>query len=333
MAKIFATRELPGDALASLAETHDVHVFPEERAPSPEELRENLRDVDVLISMLCDQVDRQAIQRANRLKIIANYAVGTNNIDVDWATIKDIAVLHTPDVLTDCTADMAFALLLATARRLQEGGQLIRAQEWGEWQPDFMLGTRVSGKQLGIIGMGRIGLAVARRARAFSMRIVYHNRKPLAFGRSRELGATYVSLEELLQTSDFVSLHCPLTPQTHHLIDKNALEMMQPHAILINTSRGPVIDEAALVQALSENRLRAAGLDVFEEEPTVHPTLLTLKQVVLSPHLGSATRETRSEMATLLARGIEDTLRSRLPINILNPEVLPSLRKNLHSSS
>ncbi|TNE49984.1 MAG: D-glycerate dehydrogenase [Deltaproteobacteria bacterium] len=321
MAKIFVTRELPGKALAQLRQHHDVLVHPGETSPTTDELKAGVKDADILICLLTDSIDQNIISAGSKLKIIGNYAVGTNNIDVDWATVNDIAVLNTPGVLTDASADMAFALLLATARRLGEADRFVRDGKWSGWDPTLLLGTQVTGKTLGIVGMGRIGIAMAQRAKGFGMRILYTNRQPVPAGLERDLGATFVELSGLIEKSDFVSLHCPLTPTTRHLFNAKVLSAMKPGSILINTARGPVVDEAALVEALENGPLRAAGLDVFEDEPNVHPKLKTLPNVLLAPHVGSATVETRSEMADLLVRGIQTLLRDEQPNNLVNPEV------------
>lgn len=325
MANIFVTRKLPGTALDRLTEQHKVDIFPESRPISTDELKAGIQHADVLICLLTDSIDAKIISAGSHLKIIANYAVGYNNIDVDWATLRNIAVLNTPGVLTEASADMTFALLLAAARRVQEGDQLIRKGQWCGWEPEQLLGLQVSGKTLGIVGMGRIGVAVAQRAKGFGLRIVYNNPQPLPSGQERDLGAKYVSLAELLAQSDFVSLHCPLTPNTRHLINANTLAQMKQGAILINTARGAIVDETALVHALKNKHLFAAALDVFESEPRVRDALLEMPQVVLTPHLGSATVETRHEMAMTLVRGILMLFQKQIPHNIVNPEVLGSM--------
>ena len=280
MARIFVTRKLPGNALSSLAKDHELTVFQEDRPITRQELEVAVRDIDILICLLSDKIDQPLIDKAPNLKIIANYAVGYNNIEMGWATVKDIGVLNTPDVLTDTTADLAMALLLATARRITEGERLVRRGEWTGWAPELLLGMQVTGKRLGIIGLGRIGQAVAKRACAFSMPIVYHNRQRLYAGLERDLGAQLLPLDELLATSDIVSIHCPLTPKTKHLLDAEKLKLMKKGAILINTARGPIVDENALVEALKSGALSAAGLDVYEEEPTIHPELFKLENIL-----------------------------------------------------
>jgi lactate dehydrogenase-like 2-hydroxyacid dehydrogenase len=246
-------------------------------------------------------VDAELLAHADALRVVANVAVGYNNIDVAAARARGIVVTNTPDVLTDATADIAWALILDITRRVSEGDRLVRAGGWNGWGLEFMLGTSLSGKQLGIVGMGRIGRAVAARGRVFGMRVAYWQRDP---SRPGEPDATPLSLESLLETSDVVSMHVPLNGQTRHLIDAAALARMKPTAYLVNTARGPVVDEAALAVALKERRIAGAALDVFEREPEVHPALLPLENVLLVPHLGSATRETRTAMADLAAQNV-----------------------------
>jgi glyoxylate reductase len=271
--------------------------------------------------LLSNNINRDIIESAPNLRIIANYAVGYNNIDVDWATIRDIAILNTPGVLTDATADLTFGLLLCAARRICEGDRIVRSGTWTGWHPEQLLGTQVTGKKLGIIGMGRIGQAVAKRALAFSMHILYNSRQRLPLGIERELGASFCSLPQLLAQSDFVSIHCPLNPDTYHLLNQHNLSQLKPGAILINTARGPIVDEDALVYALQNGVISAAALDVYEHEPQIHPGLLQLPQVVLAPHLGSASTDTRREMAATLVRGILSLLNGHIPHNLVNPEI------------
>jgi len=263
-------------------------------------LRFRVRDCDALLSMLTDPVDAELMDAAP-LKVIAQHAVGVDNIDLDAARQRGIVVTHTPGVLTAATADFAMALLLGVARRLREGDQRVREGRFYGWHPTMLCGLELDGARLGIVGMGRIGRAVARRAEAFGMEVVHHSR------------SGGMPLDELLETSDVVSLHCPLTPATRHLIDRDALARMKPTALLINTARGPVVDEDALVEALREHTIGGAGLDVFEEEPDVHPGLIGLDTVLLAPHLGSATRATRKKMATMAARDLVAVLQGQEP--------------------
>ena len=299
MPRVVVTRALPEPALAALRESGaDVWVSPEDRALAPDELHAAIRGADAAVTMLHDAVDAAFLDAAgDRLRVIANVAVGYDNVDVDAARSRGVAVTNTPGVLTDATADLAIALLLAVTRRLGEAERLIRSGEPWAWSIDFMLGRGLRGKTLGIVGYGEIGRAVAARARAFGLEVVYTQ-------RSRGDVPGQVELGELLARSHVVSLHCPLTPETRHLIDADALAAMRDDAYLINTARGPVVDEPALAAALRDGVIAGAGLDVFEHEPGVHPDLLGLENVVLIPHLGSATVETRTAMAELAAANV-----------------------------
>ncbi len=275
-----------------------------------------------LLSVLTDRIDDAVLDAAGPdLRVVANFAVGYDNIDVAAATARGIVVTNTPDVLTEATADLAWALLLAASRRVIEGDALIRRGEWTGWRPSQLLGAAVQGRTLGILGLGKIGSAVARRGTGFGMRVIYHNRSR-NFRAEGVTGARYVGLDELLETSDFLSLHSPLTPETRHVIDAAALARMQPTAVLVNTGRGPLIDEVALVDALRDRRIAAAGLDVFEQEPALAPGLVELDNVVLLPHIGSATTEARGAMVELCCANIVATLEGRRPLTPLNPEVL-----------
>ena len=299
MPRVVVTRALPEPALAALRESGaDVWVSPEDRALAPDELHAAIRGADAVVTMLHDAVDAAFLDAAgDGLRVVANVAVGYDNVDVDAARSRGVAVTNTPGVLTDATADLAIALLLAITRRLGEAERLIRSGEPWAWSIDFMLGRGLRGKTLGIVGYGEIGRAVAARARAFGLEVVYTKRS-----RGDEPGQ--VELGELLARSHVVSLHCPLTPETRHLIDADALAAMRDDAYLINTARGPVVDEPALAAALRDGVIAGAGLDVFEHEPEVHPDLLGLENVVLIPHLGSATVETRTAMAELAAANV-----------------------------
>ena len=274
-----------------------------------EELCSRLADKQALVVLLSDRVDAEVIQAAPELKVIANVAVGYDNIDVAYARSRGILVTNTPDVLTDAVADLTWALILAVTRRIGEGERIVRRGAWRGWSFEFMLGSSLAGKQLGIIGPGRIGRAVGARAGAFGMSLAYASRCPTEWA-----GAESMSLDRLLATSDVVSLHVPLTDQTRHLIDQKAFARMKRTAYFVNTTRGAVVDESALVWALGERLIAGAALDVFEREPEVHPGLLELEQVVLTPHLGSATRETRIGMAELAARNVVAVLGGEQPL-------------------
>ena len=255
---------------------------------------------DAIVSLLTEKIDAELLDAAGKqLRSVSNVAVGYNNIDVPACRERNVLVTNTPGVLTDATADIAMALILMSTRRLAEGERVIRAQQPWQWGMFYMLGSSIQGSQLGIVGMGQIGAAVARRARAFGMTIAYTKRSPLDAETAKELNATHMELDELLTTSDVVSLHCPYSPETHHLMNASTIGKMKKSAYLINTARGPVVDEEALATALQQGKIAGAGLDVFEKEPTVHQALIGLDNAVLIPHLGSATVETRTAMANL----------------------------------
>lgn len=295
MSKILVTRRLPSSVLAKLRDAGDVDLFDGPQAMSPEELRTRLAGKTAVVCMLTDTVDRAAIDAGAALKVIANVAVGYNNIDVPYARSRGITVTNTPDVLTESVADFTWALILDITRRLTEGDRLVRRGDWKGWGFDFMLGSELRGKQLGLVGAGRIAKAVAERGAAFGVRVAYYSRRDVDFPGEP------MSLDRVLNTSDIVSLHVPLTPDTRHLIDRKALARMKRSAYLINTARGPVVDEEGLAWALRERLIAGAALDVYEKEPVVHPDLLPLENVLLVPHLGSGTTETRTAMADLAA--------------------------------
>ncbi|MBK5251461.1 MAG: D-glycerate dehydrogenase [Peptostreptococcaceae bacterium] len=314
--KVFSSRKLPGMAMTRLKEQFDFTYNPLDRNLTYEELLEEVKGKQGIITMLSDRVDGELMDAAEGVEIIANYAVGYNNMDLREATKRGIYLSNTPDVLTDDTADMAFALMLAVARRIPEADQLTRNGFYKGWGPEFMLGQSVSGKTLGLVGAGRIGTAVAKRAAGFGMKIIYYSR-----GRKKaieDLGAEYVGFESLLAESDIISIHVPLGKETLHLIDRKALKLMKKTCILINTSRGPVVDEEALVEALEKGIIAGAGLDVYENEPKLSDGLSLLTNAVLSPHLGSATRETRGKMADIAAENIISVLSGGLPTTAIN---------------
>jgi glyoxylate reductase len=314
MTKILITRRLPSSVIQKLEAAADVDLYTGEAAIPPDELRARVADKDALVCLLTDTVDRSVIDAAPALKAIANVAVGYNNIDIAYAKSRGIVVTNTPDVLTESVADFTWALILAITRRLSEGERLVRRGEWKGWALDLMLGTELRGKQLGLVGVGRIGRAVAARAGAFGMRVAYTSRRETAMA-----GAEAMPLDRLLLTSDIVSLHVPLTPETRSLIDKRALARMKRSAYLINTARGPVVDEAALAWALQHHLLAGAALDVYENEPAVHPDLLTLENVLLVPHLGSGTTETRTAMADLAVENVLAVLAGRPALTPIAP--------------
>ncbi len=307
--RILVTRTLPSSVLAKLESVGEVDLFSGEFAMIPEELRTRAATTHAIVSMLSDTIDRDLIDGAPKLKVVANVAVGYNNIDVAYARSRGVIVTNTPDVLTESVADFTWALILAITRRLSEGERVVRRHDWKGWAFDFMLGTELRGKQLGLVGLGRIGRAVASRAAAFGVRVAYTTRSDRGLA-----GAESLSLDRLLNTSDIVSLHVPLTPETRHLIDKRALTHMKRSAYLINTARGPVIDEEALAWALDERLIAGAALDVYEHEPGIHPDLFKHENVLLIPHLASGTSETRIAMADLAVANVAAVLAGRLPL-------------------
>ncbi len=315
MRKVLVTREIP-DAGLRLLEDFDVTVLSEE-PPDREDLLDAARGASGILSILTEKIDAEVMDAAGEnLEVIANMAVGYDNVDVEAATERGIVVTNTPGVLDETTADTAFMLLLAAARRLGEAERFLRAGKWGAWGPKQFTGPDVWGKTLGIVGFGRIGQAVARRAKGFGINIRYTARS--SKGEAEEkLGARRIELEELLRESDFVSVHTPLADETWHLVGRAELEAMKPTAVLVNTSRGPVVDEAALAEALESGGIFAAGLDVYEEEPEVHPKLLELENVVLAPHIGSASIETRNRMAVMAAENLRAVLEGKEPENLV----------------
>jgi glyoxylate reductase len=320
---IVVTRRIPEPALELLRAADEVRLSPHDRPLTDDELHETVSGADAVVTLLHDKVDGALLDAAGpQLKCIANVAVGYDNVDVAAATERRVVVTNTPGVLTDATADLAMALILMVTRRLGEGERLIRSRKPWSWHMFFLLGSSLAGKTLGVVGLGAIGQATAQRARAFGMDIVYAGPRPVSEEIEAALGARRVPLMQLLATADVVTIHSPLTPETRHLIDSTALRQMREDAYLVNTARGPIVDEAALVKALRDHRIAGAALDVFEEEPNVHPGLLELDNVVLMPHLGSATIETRTAMATLAAENALAVLRGEPPKTPVNPEVL-----------
>jgi len=324
--KILVSGHLTEDILSLLAKDCDVRANEEDRPMGRAELLDAVAGVDGMLAMITDGVDPELMDRAPRLRVVSNMAVGYNNIDVAAATARGIVVTNTPGILTEATAELAFALILASARRVVDLDRRTRAGEWTCWAPLLFLSREVSGKMLGIVGLGRIGRAVARRAKAFGMEVLYHNRVRLEAAEEQDLGVVYAEKDELLGKADFVSLHVPLSDETRHFIGRRELGIMKPTSYLVNTSRGPVVDEGALVEALREKRIEGAGLDVYENEPVLAPGLTSLDNVVLMPHVGSATVETRMKMAHMAAENLLAGLRGERPAHVVNPEVLPRRR-------
>ncbi len=316
MTQVVCTRTYPGPALSRLAARCDLWVGPDGGTPRPK-LLERIADAEALICSLDDQVDAELLAHAPRLKIIATPAAGVDRIDLAAARARHLWVCNSPDGPAEATADLAWALILATCRRVVEGDRLVREGRFGGWTATLLLGLQVSGATLGVVGAGKIGGGVLRRGKGFGMKLLYHRHTGPLPPLEQELGVQHRTLDALLAESDVVSLHVPLTPATHHLIDAARLAQMKPGAVLVNTSRGPVVDEAALVVALEAGRLRAAGLDVFEHEPKVHPGLVRSERTVLLPHIGSATEAARSRMAAMAVDAVEAVLDGREPDNAL----------------
>lgn len=319
MSRVVVTGRVPEAALEKLRAEHEVDVWQGSESIGREELLRRVAGADAVVSLLTERIDSELLDAAGpQLRVVANVAVGYDNIDVPTCTERGIVATNTPGVLTDATADIAFGLILMATRRLGEGERLIRSGQPWKWGMFFLLGSSLHGKTLGIVGMGGIGQATARRAKAFGMDIIYQSRSDIDPRIAAELGARRVDLDELLDISDIVSLHCPYGPATHHLIGAEQLASMKDSAYLINTARGPIVDEASLASALREKQIAGAGLDVFENEPRVHPGLLELKNVVLVPHLGSATVETRTAMAMLAADNTLAVLSDERPAAPIN---------------
>jgi glyoxylate reductase len=311
--RLYVTRQLPEPVMTALTERFDLTQPPETAPPNRDTVLAGIRYADALICTLAEQIDAPMLSKASHLRVIANYAVGYNNIDLDAARTRNIVVTNTPDILTESTADLTWALLLATARRVPEGHSLVQHGAWTGWEPRQLLGADVFGRTLGIIGMGRIGQAVARRAAGFKMPVLHHNRTPKDFPDHPSWKS--VALNDVLSQADFLTLHVPLTADTRHLIARRELQLMRPTAYLINVARGSVIDEAALVEAIQEGRLAGAGLDVYEHEPAIHPGLLLLSNVVTLPHLGSATHATRIRMGMVCLENVVAVLEGQQALN------------------
>lgn len=318
--KIFITRKIPEAGLEILRKEHEIEVNPNDRVLTKKEIIKGLKGKDGLLCLLTDQIDADIINSEPKLKMIANYAVGVDNIDIKVATKNKIPVSNTPYVLTDATAEMAWALIFSVSRRIVEADNFSRAGKFDGWAPMLMLGQDISGRTLGIIGTGRIGTAFALKSKGFDMQVLYYNRSKNE-KIEKELSAKKVGLKTLLKESDFISLHVPLTKSTHHLISEKELKMMKKSAVFINTSRGPVVDEKALIKALKEKWIFGAGLDVYENEPEIPEELKKLDNVVLQPHSASATFSSRSDMAVMAAENMLIGLKGEKPPNCINPEI------------
>ncbi|OGM15745.1 hypothetical protein A2V97_03125 [Candidatus Woesebacteria bacterium RBG_16_42_24] len=329
MAKIFVTRKIPGNHLEKLKEVgHEVEISEFDRALTPEELLEKVASKDAILSLLTDEIGGDLMDAAGpQLKLISNYAVGFDNIDVKAATDRQILVANTPcEEVNEAVAEHTWALILALSRRIVEADEATRRGGYKGWEPDIFLGRNLIGKTLGIIGLGRIGGMVARRAKGYNMTVLYNKRSPDPEAE-KELGVTFASLDELLAKSDFVSLHVPLSDETRHMVSSDAFSKMKQGAFLLNTARGPIVDEHALVEALRSGHLGGAGLDVYDNEPNIDPELIGMENVVLTPHIASATYEARGKMGELAVSAIIDTFSDKKPDNLVNQEIWGTRRK------
>ena len=318
--RVYLTRRLPEIGVRLLKEKYHVKIFSKNQPIDRDQLIPEIRDVDALVSLLSDKIDDGVLSSAQNLKIVANYAVGYDNIDIDAAKRHKIMVTNTPGVLTNATAELAFSLLIVLTRRIIEAYRFMRQGKFTGWDPMLLQGDELKGKTLGIIGLGRIGQDLSLKCRAFGMKIIYCNRKPVDRKTEKQLAATYTSLDQLLKESDVISIHTPLTDKTYHLINKEAISLTKTGVYLINTSRGEVIDEKALVNALQTGKIKGAGLDVYEFEPEITHELLDMNNVVLLPHIGSATKETRNRMSEMVARNVIAALEGKKPNNLV-PEL------------
>lgn len=319
--KVFITQKIPEAGVRILEDAgYNVEIYNERQPLSKDTLLKKIAHADAIIPMLSETIHKDVIDHAPKLKVIANYAVGYNNIDVNYAHSKNIHVTNTPDVLTEATADLTWALILGVTKRIPESDQFVRQGHFIGWEPMLMLGNDVSRKTLGIIGAGRIGQAVGQRAVGFNMGILYYSPSPKK-EFEKKTGAHQCGLDELLNKSDIISIHCPLNDQTKHLINTENIYKIKKGAFIINTSRGPVVDESALADAVDSGYLGGAGLDVYEFEPEIHPNLINLKNVVLLPHIGSATKGTRSAMARIAANNVKAVLSGDKPLNPVYPEI------------
>ena len=321
MWKVFVTRRIPEPGLDMLREHCEVELNEEDRVLTKEEIIQGVKGKDALLCLLTDDIDGEIMDANPNLKVIANYAVGFNNIRVEEATKRGLPITNTPGVLTETTADMAWTLLMTAGRRIVEADKFTRDGKYKGWGPMLLLGYDIYGKTLGLIGLGRIGEAMIKRAHGFDMKILYFDANRRSPEEEKELGIEYRELDQLLAEADYVSLHVPLLPSTKHLIGEREFGLMKESAILVNSARGPIVDEKALVKALREGQIAGAGLDVYENEPALEPGLAELQNVVLAPHTASATRETRTKMATMAAENLLAALQGKVPPNIVNPEV------------
>jgi glyoxylate reductase len=325
--KVYISRLIPDSGMRLLYSNCEVKVNRSNDPPRRAQLLEETKVVEGVLVLLTEKIDEEFLENAKKLKAVSSYSVGVDHIDVDACTKRGILVTNTPDVLTDATADLAFALILGASRRIVEGDRIVRSGRWKQWSPNFLLGYELRGETLGVVGFGRIGQAVTKRALGFEMKVVYYDSKGSRIDAAKALGAKYLPLDDLLRSSDVVSVHLPLAKETRHIFDERAFSLMRRSAVFVNTSRGPVVDQRALAKALKGKQIFAAGLDVFETEPIdMDDELLQLENVVLSPHLGSATVQTRSAMAELAASNLVDALTGKRPKAVVNESVLPSVK-------
>lgn len=322
--QVFVTKHVYPKAVELLRTSCEVDYHDSRAGLAPDDLLRRAQGKAGIVCQLTDKLSAAVFDQLPDLKAVSNVAVGYDNIDVAAATERKIVVTNTPGVLTETTADLAFTLIMAAGRRLTESERFLRDGEWGEWYIDLLCGHDIHGATLGLLGMGRIGQATARRSKGFNMRVLYHNRARLPEETEADLGAEYVSMERLLAESDYLSVHVPLSEATRHIVGADELKQMKPTAVLVNTARGPVVDEAALAKALADKTIAYAGLDVYEREPAVHPDLLAVPNVVLAPHIGSATVATRTKMCLIAAENMAAALGGKRPPNPVNPEALTS---------
>jgi len=321
--QIFVTRQIPQEGLEILKDYCQVEVSEYDGVIPRSLLLKRVKDTDGLLVLLTDKIDKEVISAAGkRLRVISNYAVGYNNIDIGEATKKGIMVTNTPGVLTETTADLAWALLMSIARRIVEGDKFVRAGKFRGWEPMLLLGTDIYEATLGLIGFGRIGQAMARRAKGFNLKVLYYDKNPVSPIMEKELGVSRAGFDEILRKCDFISIHVPLNEETFHLIGQKELSIMKKESYLINTARGPIVDEKALVKALKDGVIRGAALDVFENEPEIEQELMSLDNIVMVPHIGSASYQTRTKMAIIAAKNILSALKGERPEFLVNPEVL-----------
>ena len=331
MKALVTYRDIPGRGLIEgLRERFEVQVNTSDGQMSREELLKAIVDVDALVCLPSERIDAELLDAAAELRVISNYAVGFNNVDVDAATARGVMVTNTPDVVTDATADLAWAILMAIARDVLVVDRFARSGEWKEWRPEAFIAADITGTALGIVGLGRIGRAMARRAAGFDMRVLYSDAYRAGPEIERRFGAEFVEMDSLLRESDFVTLHVPLNDATRHLIGERELSLMKPTAYLVNASRGPIVDEQALVRALRSHEIAGAALDVYENEPWLAEGLAALDNVILIPHLGANSRRTRDRMAGMTVENVVAALSGDVPPGLVNPEVLPN-RRGLHS--